>query len=269
MNNKCVICVYNHKQNISKSEHLSLLRIFDFCIKNNLIDNLLFIIPQSFNVDLFISTYLLKFINDNNIDDYQFRYIKYSDICFSSINAYNNMLVLNVNHYGDISNYDYILTYQLDGYIFDNELDYFLNKNYDYIGGYYLPVFSDRSKYNNYDNIDTEHHLSMNGGVSLKNIKFCIDSIKKYYNDYLNGCEFNSVHSYLNEDTFFSLFYNTEVNALDSIRFSLNWAGAESHYAINNFKYPFCCHGINKSNFLMKLVEKYNKENNLNYSNYI
>ena len=267
--NRCCICIHNHKQYITQIEHLSLLRIFDFCTKNNLINDLFFVIPQSLDLNLFVSTYLVDFANDNNIE-LIYRYVKYSDECFSSLNAYNNMLSLSANHYGDFGgNYDYMLTYQLDGYIFDNDLNYFLDKNYDYIGGYYLPMYTERTKYNHYDNIDTEHHIIMNSGVSLKNIKFCINSINEHYRKYLDGCEFNNVYSYINDDSFFSLFYNKEVNPIDSIKFSLNWAGAESHYAINNFKYPFCCHGINRSKFLMKLVENYNKENDLNYSNYI
>jgi len=268
MKNKCVICTYVYKQELSKTEHLSLLRLIDFCYKNNILDKLLINIPKSFDFNLFFNTYISKFFKDNNINSY-INYIKYDDICFSSINAYNNMLLLSKNYYGDFCNdYDYMLIYQLDGYIFDNQLEYFLNKNYDFIGGYYLPLYTEFNKYNSYENIE-EKHLLMNGGVSLKNIKFCIDCISNYYNDYLKGCEFNNIHKYINEDTFFSMFYTIEVNAIDAIKFSLNWAGAETHYAINNFEYPFCCHGIDKNKFLMKLVEKYNKENNLNYSKYI
>ena len=270
MNNRCCICVINHKTTLADFEQLSLLRIVDFCIQTNKLDDLIFVLPKS-NVESFkdfCDTYVNKFTNDKFGYSYNFNFIYYDDICFSSLNAYNNMLMLSENFYGDYSaSYDYMLVYQLDGYIFDNQLDYFLDKNYDYIGGYYLPMYCDRLAYKNFDNIN-DKHLLMNGGVSLKKISFCIDCIENNFQN-INGCDFDNIHSYMNEDAFFSMFYTTEVTALESIKFSLNWAAAESHYAINNFKYPFCCHGINKSNFLLKLVEKYNQENNLDYSQYM
>jgi hypothetical protein len=179
------------------------------------------------------------------------------------------MLMLNQNMYGDLGHsYDYVLIYQLDGYIFDDKLEYFLDKNYDYIGGYYLPMYVNQLIYNNHFNFD-EQHLCMNGGVALKKISYCINSINEHYNELIAGCEFDNIHSYLNEDEFFSLFYNVKVEAIDSIKFSLNWAGAENHWAIINFEYPFCCHGIQHSKFLMKLIEKYNKEHNLDYIKFI
>ena len=268
MNKKCLISIILYKQEISELEHLSLLRIIDFCYKNNMPKNLMFIMPISFDFDLFFDTYIFNYTNINNIEYFTYNWKQYDDDCFSSVNACNNRIYLNKNHYGAfINSYDYILQYQLDGYIFDNQLDYFLDKNYDYIGGYYLPMYCDRLAYKNFDNIN-DKHLLMNGGVSLKKISFCIDCIENNFQN-INGCDFDNIHSYMNEDAFFSMFYTTEVTALESIKFSLNWAAAESHYAINNFKYPFCCHGINKSNFLLKLVEKYNKENNLDYSQYM
>ena len=269
MNNRCIICVPIYKIELSKSEHLSLLRIIDFCLANNLFDNLIFIIPKNFDFLLFINKYIGEFETSKYHRNFEYNIITYDDDTFISLNAFNNMLLLSSNFYGDFNNYDYMLTYQLDAYIFDNQLEYFLNKNYDYIGGYYLPIYTQHTLYDDNIDINENHNLSMNGGFSLKNINFCLKCIQDHYLNYLKGCEFNNIHSYINEDTFFSLFYTTEVNALEAINFSLNWAAAESHYAINNFKYPFGCHGIDKSKFLMKLIKKYNKENNLDYAKYI
>lgn len=272
MNNRCCICVINYKTKLMDYEQLSLLRIIDFCIQSNRLGDLIFIMPTS-NIktfDDFCETYINKFVNDKFGIIYNFKFMHYDDDAFCSLNAYNNMLMLNKNFYGDfLDSYDYMLIYQLDAYIFNDQLNYFLNENYDYIGGYYLPLYVDSLKYNNFNNLSTEQHLIMNGGVSLKKISFCIDSITKHYDKLIKGCEFNNVFSYINEDTYFSMFYETKVNAIESMKFSLNWAGAENYWAIINFDYPFCCHGIQHSQFLMKLIEKYNKENNLEYSNYV
>lgn len=269
MINECVICVINHKQDLQQYEQLSLLRIIDFCYTNNILHNLCLVLPNNMDINMFWSKYINPFLIDKHIDN-SISYLLLDHIAFSSLNAYNNMLSLSINFYGHFcGKYKYMLTYQLDGYIFDNQLEYFLNKQYDYIGGYYLPMYVNMMKYNEYENIDSEHHLVMNSGVSLKKISFCIDSIKENYTNCINGIEFNNVHSYINDDDFFSMFYNTEVSAVDSIKFSLNYSAAETHYAINNFQYPFCCHAFHKSKFLQKLIDNYNKEHNLDYSKYI
>ena len=268
---KCAIYINICDDNLKDYEILSLNRIIDLYCNNDNYD-LLFHLPNTIDFNKLLNKYL-----DNNIktkcynDNYK-NVLCYKDneLLFESVNAYNNMLSLNQNFYGNFVNYyNYMLTYQLDGYIFDNQLEYFLNKKYDYIGGYYLPVYANLIKYNEYENINTEHHLIMNSGVSLKKLSFCIESIQQNYKNFIKGIEFNNIHAYINDDDFFSMFYTTEVNTLDSIRFSLNYSGAETHYAINNFQYPFCCHAFHKSRFLQKLIENYNKEHNLDYYKYI
>ena len=92
--------------------------------------------------------------------------------------------------------------------------------------------------YKKYDNIDSEKHLLMNGGISLRKIKFCIETIENNYENIMQELYFDSTNSYLMEDVFFSMFYKQNVSAIDSIRFSLNYSAAETHYAINNFNYP-------------------------------
>ena len=272
MNNRCCICVFNYKTKLMDYERLSLLRIVDFCTQSNRLDDLMFIMPKS-NIETFndfCQTYINKFTNDKYGIIHKFKTVYYDDICFSSLNAYNNMLMLSENFYGDYStSYDYMLVYQLDGYIFDNQLDYFLDKNYDFIGGYYLPLYVNDLKYNNFNNLDVERQLIMNGGVALKKISFCLNALRMHYSEFIEGCVFNNIFAYINEDTYFSMFYETKVDAIESMKFSLNWSGAENYWAIINFEYPFCCHGINKSKFLLKLIEKYNRENNLDYSQYM
>ena len=264
MNNYCIV-VFIYKNELYDYEQLSLLRITDFVIKNNLIDHTYFVMPNSFNFNEFLDKYMTPF--DINIG---YNSVTFYDYCFASVNAYNNLLMLNRQFYEYfINNYDYIFTYQLDGYIFDNQFEYFMEHDFDYIGGYNLPMNCSLFSYKKYDNIDSEKHLLMNGGISLRKIKFCIETIENNYENIIQELYFDSTNSYLMEDVFFSMFYKQNVSAIDSIRFSLHYSAAETHYAINNFNYPFCCHGFNKSIFLQKLIKKYNEEHNLDYENFI
>ena len=52
---------------------------------------------------------------------------------FDGVKGYNSML-LSTEFYDLFSAYDYILIYQLDAYVFRNELDEWVAKGYDYIG---------------------------------------------------------------------------------------------------------------------------------------
>ena len=52
---------------------------------------------------------------------------------FDGVKGYNSML-LSTGFYDLFSAYDYILIYQLDAYVFRNELDEWVAKGYDYIG---------------------------------------------------------------------------------------------------------------------------------------
>ena len=277
MKNKYCICIFIYKETLDNYEKLSLLRLIDYCYTNNDIDKLIWVISKSFlnKLDDFYKKYIDKFIQDKyHIKEININYLVYDDIAFESLNAYNNRLMLNANFYGDFVNkYEYMLIYHLNSYIFNNNLNYFLDKNYEYIGGYFAPDYESYSIVNskicsNIKDINNEHHLIMNGGASLRNIQYCINTLIDNY-DLIEGCDYNSIFKYFNEDEFFSLYYKTNIKAIDSIRFSLNWLGAENYWAIIDFQYPFMCHGINKNKFLMKLIEKYNKENNLDYSSYI
>lgn len=86
--------------------------------------------------------------------------------CFSSVKAYSD-LMLNKEYYYRFKNYDYMLIYQLDAYVFRDELEYWCKKGYDYIGA---PWFEN---YGNHENGDKLWAVG-NGGLSLRNIAFHI-----------------------------------------------------------------------------------------------
>ena len=67
--------------------------------------------------------------------------------------------------------YDYLLICQLDAWIFKDELEHWVSKNYDYIGA---PVFEGFEKNENY-----QYSLFLNGGLSLRNIASSLKIIKR------------------------------------------------------------------------------------------
>lgn len=85
---------------------------------------------------------------------------------FVSVKAYSD-LMLNKEYYYRFDKYDYMLIYQLDAYVFRDELEFWCNKGYDYIGA---PWFE------NYGNHEIGDQLWAvgNGGLSLRNIAFHI-----------------------------------------------------------------------------------------------
>ena len=58
--------------------------------------------------------------------------------CFSSIRSYNK-LVLSEDFYRRFASYKFILIYQLDAFVFRDELLKWANKGYDYVGAPWLP----------------------------------------------------------------------------------------------------------------------------------
>lgn len=81
--------------------------------------------PNSLSLqNLPISTDLLEVINFDN---------KY----FRSVKGYNELMLSSV-FYQTFINYEYILIYQLDAYVFKDELAQWCQKGYDYIGASWL-----------------------------------------------------------------------------------------------------------------------------------
>lgn len=91
---------------------------------------------------------------------------------FESISGYNRLMV-NKELYQRFSDYKYMLIYQLDAYVFRDELDYWCQQGYDYIGA---PWFK------NWDKPTRKLRGAGNGGFSLRNIQnslFVLDSLER------------------------------------------------------------------------------------------
>lgn len=92
-----------------------------------------------------------------------FRPTVFDDCCFDGIQAYNRLL-LSRDFYLAFQDYHYMLIYQLDAYVFKDELDYWCRLDYDYIGA---PFNADGRTGLIEDN---GRRLVGNGGFSLRKV---------------------------------------------------------------------------------------------------
>lgn len=83
---------------------------------------------------------------------------------FKSTMSYNKLL-LNSLFYKVFLSYEYMLIYQLDAYIFKDNLDYWMSLNYDYIGAPWFDKYADHES-------GCELWEVGNGGFSLRKVEF-------------------------------------------------------------------------------------------------
>lgn len=96
--------------------------------------------------------------------------VKFDDIWFSSYRKYNELCLQKV-FYDKFIDYRYILLYQLDGFVFYDNIDYFCNLEYDYIAApWKYGNFWYRSQY------ETVWYVGC-GGVSLRKVSSFLEFI--------------------------------------------------------------------------------------------
>lgn len=117
-----VVVIPVYKTTLTKYEEMSLNQ----CVKVLADYSLVVVKPVSLDINELLSRYsLLKVEN-------------FSDDCFSDLRAYNK-LVLKEDFYQRFANYQYMLIFQLDAYVFRDELLDWARQGYDYIGAPWLP----------------------------------------------------------------------------------------------------------------------------------
>lgn len=197
--------------------------------------------------------------------------INFEQIYFYNIQGYN-MLLLSKHFYKTFLEYTFILIYQLDAYVFKDELPYWCNQNWDYIGA---PWFE------NFGSYEAGDKLTMvgNGGFSLRktkalydmlNYKFPLKNLKYLYYTKLRNKSIRHVLEFFlklfgfrnnanyiinryismnaNEDLFFSTEYTGSKIKLKippvsvAIQFSFD-ISPEYLFSLNHQTLPFGCHG--------------------------
>ncbi|KRT15829.1 hypothetical protein ASU31_12655 [Pedobacter ginsenosidimutans] len=93
------------------------------------------------------------------LKDFTYSVIYFDKKYFQNIAGYNKLLISRI-FYKTFNKYDFLLIYQLDCWIFKNEIEYWCNKNYDYVGA---PWFTKKNDALIFEGVG-------NGGLSLRKI---------------------------------------------------------------------------------------------------
>ena len=152
---------------------------------------------------------------------------------FQSVQTYN-LLMLTEQFYERFEDYEYILIYQLDAFVFRDELLTFCSMGYDYIGAPWL-----HGKFV-YVNGAGGYYYIGNGGFSLRKVKSHLDILKK-----------SSINGIVNEDMFFASrqhaqFRIAPIEVATGFAFETN---VRECIEKNNGKLPFGCHAWEKYDF--------------------
>lgn len=193
----------------------------------------------------------------------------FPDECFASLRAYNK-LVLDEAFYLRFQQYDYILIYQLDAYVFKDELLYWALKGYDYIGAPWIPkkkshlTCGGRSKillrHYLYDLFNNEkrklekyyNYQVGNGGFSLRKISKMI-TITRYYKEKIDSY-LDDNKPFYPEDVFLFLELTSRKCRLykpgykEALKFSMEQNPSWS-FQYNKGKLPFGCHDWNHEQY--------------------
>lgn len=152
---KVAIVIPVYKNEMSPFEAISLQQCF--AVLGNY--PIVFICPKKMELGSFHQDYSNKaeflFFDDGN---------------FESLITYNQMM-LSVWFYKYFIDYNYILIYQLDCFVFKDELMYWVEKGYSYIGAPWFVGNSSDESVNDFFGVG-------NGGFSLRNIKDSIRVLK-------------------------------------------------------------------------------------------
>ena len=170
---KCCVVIITHKDKLEGDEERSFLRALDVLCKRDI----KLVIPNNIS-----TTYY-----DKLKEKFNFEFIKVNPQWLESYESYNKMCYNN-GFYQLFKNYDYMLIYQTDCWIFEDRLDDFMKLDYDWYGAPW-PFYGDKVG---------------NGGFSLRKISKMLEMTEKY-----------NYTGYMHEDGWFCLTHGNELNACD------------------------------------------------------
>lgn len=251
-----IIPVYKTRNLLTKLEERSLIQCISVLDKHQIC----FVCPMTLDVNDYLKAF----------SDAKFQVERFNDYYFSSIQGYNN-LMLSKEFYQRFSAFDFILIHQLDAYVFRDDLNYWCEQDYDYIGA---PWLTDRryknkwkqkwkgfvwnqaykkNKLNRHSDFPADeqfHNKVGNGGFSLRRVSKMIE-ILDIFSDTVKLYLQKSGHPHFNEDVFWSLEVNRKKTVLKipdykiAIFFAIEtWP--EIAFELTNGQLPFGCHDWDK-----------------------
>jgi hypothetical protein len=189
--------------------------------------------------------------------------ISFNDSFFKGIEGYNRLMLSQV-FYKEFLEYGYILIYQLDAFVFKDELDYWCAQGIDYVGAPWIRPKNYSSVFKKYTHKALQYFARRynikkhglpskkqfddgvgNGGFSLRRVKIFYDSCIKYHQK-IEEYNLHPTHHY-NEDVFWGIELNRKRKVLKvpgykrALQFAFEVA-PERSFNINNHKLPFGCH---------------------------
>lgn len=236
------ICIPMYKNKIDCFEKVALLQV-DRVLRDY---DKYFIVPEGYvpEIDFIDGQYFIEDFERSFFDSQE----KYSE------------LMLSIDFYKRFIQYDYILLYQLDAFIFYDNLDEVCNWDYDYVGA---PGIVTPPLLGSLFTKDIFHHWE-NGGLSLRKVSSFINA--------LAGCNFDAIpqKSFLMkaEDVFFSYISTSNDFSFkmapveDALRFSVEFNLANCFSSIKDGEKPLGTHAWYKMNYdLWKpIIESYGYE---------
>ncbi len=174
---QCVIAIPIYNSNPPKSEIASFKQVLTILGKHDIT------IFTYYDIDLAVYENIALKLNRTFFVEY------FNKFYFDSVQSYNK-LCLSKDFYLRFSQYEYMLIYQLDAWVFRDELTYWCDKGYDYIGApLFWPVLQEQNIY--------KMSYVGNGGLSLRKISYCIKVLSK-----------SSYLPYLKPTGIFRIYYN-------------------------------------------------------------
>ena len=250
--NKAAVLIPVYKKQLNDNEYLALNQCFKILSKHKII----FFASENLETNFYE-----EFCLENNI---KFEVERFEDKYFNDLWGYNELLK-NENFYKRFLNYEYILIYQLDAFVFKDELIYWCNKGYDYIGAPWFEGFGQATENNEM------LPICGNGGFSLRKTKTFYDLfsiIQKDItpeNEYMKSLVDNKKAS---EDllictVFPKYFKNLNIAKSEEAKYFSFECLPKKLYEEINYQLPFGCHSWEKydSDFWKEFIKTEN--NNL------
>jgi len=267
-----VIVIPIYKETLSKFEEISLQQ----CYKVLHDCTICFVIPKGLNLTLHLNLFK-KFSNK------KFIIKEFDKSYFKSTRTYNKLLI-SLSFYKKFVQFEYMLIYQTDCFVFRNDLEDWIKKGHDYIGA---PWFD------GYENSINKNFVGVgNGGFSLRKIKSFIKVLHSF--SYIVDVEklllnynkdilkipirtFRLIQNLTIKNNTFFLFNNYNNNEdffwgkvakknfswfkvpseKEALKFSFE-ANPQFLFKLNNNQLPFGCHAWQKYdfNFWKKFIEQ-------------
>lgn len=237
---KVTIVIPIYKINLSLSEQMSLNQ----CLKVLGAFDIVFVHPEDLDVTS---------LNSEGV----IRSEAFPNHFFKTVYGYNR-LMLSEEFYARFLDFKYMLIYQLDAFVFKNELQQWCERGYDYIGAPWIasPNTVLKKGLSIFDSEKKKERQKIffkvgNGGFSLRNIAKSHQIAIEMKNEIEANLNREKSDVYIMEDVFWSIIVPKHYpdfkipDYKEAVSFAMD-RKPDLALKLNNNELPFGCHGIDK-----------------------